>query len=273
MRMVPHGRWSGGGASQLLQTADGWIALSLARESDYDLVPAWLGTDDLAVVARETTAELVERASLLGLPVGGVNQHMGPAVVRTTINGTPRAGARVIDLSALWAGPLAGRLLAEAGCEVLKVESTTRPDGARLGSPDFFDRLNGRKQQRSVEFEREALVALLQTANVVIESSRPRALEQLGIYATDFLESGLHVWASITAYGRNDPRVGFGDDAAAAGGLVRPGPSFLGDAIADPLTGLRAAHAINEARKQPEPCLLDISLAGVAREIAGKAEE
>ena len=40
----------------------------------------------------------------------------------------------VVDLSSLWAGPLVGHLLLRAGARVVKVESTTRPDGARRGS-------------------------------------------------------------------------------------------------------------------------------------------
>ncbi|MFD1236966.1 CoA transferase, partial [Pseudonocardia benzenivorans] len=52
-------------------------------------------------------------------------------------------------------------------------------------------------------------------------------------------------WISITAAGRNSDRVGFGDDVAASAGLVARDadglPVFVGDAIADPLTGLAAA--------------------------------
>ena len=51
---------------------------------------------------------------------------------------------------------------------------------------------------------------------------------------------------SITASGRDSPRVGFGDDVAAGAGLVacdQAGqPVFCGDALADPLTGLAAAE-------------------------------
>ncbi len=81
---------------------------------------------------------------------------------------------------------------------------------------------------------------LLPTADVVIEASRPRALRQRGVVAEDFPG----VWISITAYGRDQPdRIGYGDDTAVAGGLVGPGPSFLSDAVADPLTGAHAALA------------------------------
>jgi len=56
------------------------------------------------------------------------------------------------------------------------------------------------------------------------------------------------VWIGLTAYGRTGPwsnAVGFGDDCAAAAGLVvRDGddrPMFVGDALADPVAGLMAA--------------------------------
>ena len=58
------------------------------------------------------------------------------------------------------------------------------------------------------------------------------------------------VWLRITGYGTeagSAERVAFGDDAAVAGGLVGydgAGPVFVGDAIADPLTGLEAAAAV-----------------------------
>ena len=52
------------------------------------------------------------------------------------------------------------------------------------------------------------------------------------------------VVVSITAFGRDSNRIGFGDDVAAAAGLVAlddaGDPVFCGDAIADPLTGLTA---------------------------------
>ena len=92
---------------------------------------------------------------------------------------------------------------------------------------------------------------------MVIEGSRPRALEQLGIDARSIVRHGPQVWVSITGHGRdgaNTMRVGFGDDAAAAGGLVDwvdGTPHFVGDAVADPLAGLTAAMAVGRVRSRP----------------------
>ncbi len=162
-------------------------------------------------------------------------------------------GARVVDLSSLWAGPLATSLLAAAGADVVKVESTTRPDGARYGDPRFFALLNADKRSVTVDFGapsgRARLAALVERAALVVEASRPRAFEQLGLDPDTWC--GRHparTWLSITAYGRTGPWrqwSGFGDDAAVAGGLVVGPPSgpplFCGDAYADPATGLHAA--------------------------------
>jgi crotonobetainyl-CoA:carnitine CoA-transferase CaiB-like acyl-CoA transferase len=189
----------------------------------------------------------------------------------------------VVDLSSLWAGPLCGALLAEAGARVLKVESATRPDGARLGSPAFFERLNASKQSVVLDLPGPDGVAdlrrLISTADVVIEASRPRALQQMGIDALELLagDEGPRVWASITGHGRTGERgtwVGFGDDAAVAGGLVvwdDEGPCFCADAVADPITGIVAAAAIAEALTADARVLLDLPLSTTAARFAGGA--
>ena len=109
---------------------------------------------------------------------------------------------------------------------------------------------------------------LISNADVVIEGSRPRAMQQLGIDAEQIVrEAQPRVWLSITGYGRSGvagQRVGFGDDCAVAGGLVdetSDGPQFLGDAIADPISGLVAATGVLRAVQQQKPCLLGVSLA------------
>jgi crotonobetainyl-CoA:carnitine CoA-transferase CaiB-like acyl-CoA transferase len=141
------------------------------------------------------------------------------------------------------------------GARVVKVESLKRPDGARLGPSQFYDLMNGGKESVALDFStirgREALLSLIAKADIVIESSRPRALRQLGIFAETLIEKhpGL-IWLSITGYGRRGDEanwVAFGDDAGVAAGLnsliSRRGarPIFCGDAIGDPLTGLHGA--------------------------------
>ena len=270
-----------GGACRLLHASDGWIAVSLAREEDLDAVPAWLEVDVRgdniaavdAVVAERTTAWLVERAALLGIPCGALGEVDSGAVPAHHLGPIERAhdvaDLLVVDLSSLWAGPLCGRLLAAAGMRVVKVESSSRPDGARRGPEEFFALMNSSKEHLTLDLASEGgrtqLRDLLAEADVVIEASRPRALEQMGV---DAWTSSARVWLSITAYGRDQPmRVGFGDDAAVAGGLVAfddRGPVFAGDAIADPITGMMAAVAVLDRLAAGDRWLVDLSLAGAA---------
>src|SRR5205085_1501551 len=122
--------------------------------------------------------------------------------------------------------------------------------------------LNGGKESVALDFHDPALQKLVADADVVIESSRPRALQQFGIGP-----SADQVWLSITAYGRHSNGVGFGDDAAVAGGLVvwdEAGPCFCVDAVADPLTGLTAAELCLAALEDGRQGLIDVPLAGVA---------
>lgn len=163
----------------------------------------------------------------------------------------------VADFSSMWAGPLCANLLGIAGFEIVKIESIHRPDGARLGPRDFFDLMHGGHRSIAVDFSNsddvERLREFIAGVDVVIESSRPRALDQLGLGADAFLHrSGRRhvVWVAVTGFGRRGPlsnAVAFGDDAAASAGLVAAGPGgrtvFCGDAIADPLAGLHAALA------------------------------
>ena len=273
---VRSGRTTCGGAGRLLRAADGWVAVNLPRDDDLASVPAWLEVDDggrpweavTTEVPHRTCGELVERAVLLGLPVAALGEVPPPdAPVRRTAVGDAAPVDRpplVVDLSSLWAGPLCTRLLADRGAEVVKVESPTRPDGARRGPRAFFDRLNAGKRELVCDLRSPELANLLARADVVVEASRPRALRQAGIVAEDVAPK---VWLSITGYGRSVDRVAFGDDAAVAGGLVAhddDGPLFLADAVADPLTGVAAAVAVVDALGADGRWLIDAAMAGVA---------
>jgi hypothetical protein len=318
-----------GGSARLLRTADGWLAVSLPRPDDLDLLPAWLvaqgfgaGEDPWAAVAAAVAdgeaGPLAERAQLLGLPVAALPRQppavpllrppdLGAEASHRRVAGGPFAGLPVVatgvddvagagplapldgllvaDLSSLWAGPLCTHLLQQGGARVVKVESVHRPDGARSGPAAFFDLLHGGQEAVAIDFRdeqgRAALRELLAVADVVVEASRPRALEHLGLGAEEFLTgvagagAGPRVWVSITGYGRATPGrdwVAFGDDAAVAGGLVAwddAGPCFLADAVADPCAGLVAAAAVLRALCAGGRWLLDVSMRDVAAHLAG----
>lgn len=297
MGLWRRGTTSCGGSCRLLPSGAGFMAVSLPRAEDMEAVPAWLELDEVpaSVPAMWSSVTshlqhgdpdlLLARAQLLGLPAAWVGESAGHVGVRRSPLGEalPRpdlTGLLVVDLSALWAGPLCGDLLARAGARVVKVESTQRPDGARRGPAEFFDLLNGSKRSVALNFRDHTdvriLHALLRRADVVIEASRPRALAQLGLDGADLVRAGgPQVWVSITGHGRAGEaanRVAFGDDAAAAGGLVvwRNGvPLFCADAIADPLTGLTAADACQRTLAAGGRWLLDVSMSAVSAGFSG----
>jgi crotonobetainyl-CoA:carnitine CoA-transferase CaiB-like acyl-CoA transferase len=182
-----------------------------------------------------------------------------------------------VDFSALWAGPLCAHLLGLAGARVVKVETPDRPDGARRGAAGFYRLLHA--GHRSVVLDpataggRRAMAALVAAADIVIESSRPRALARFGLDARAAVAAGT-TWVSITAYGRDRDRIGFGDDVAAASGLVcreaSGTPLFCGDAIADPLTGLTAAVLAASAPPGGGGVLWDVAMARVVAATLGE---
>ncbi|HXQ47462.1 MAG TPA: CoA transferase [Caulobacteraceae bacterium] len=281
------GLWSPNRACRLVQTADGWIAINLAREEDRELVPAWLCTDmtgdpwdAIVELARACqTKPLIDQAILLGMPVARVSEvremKLDPPALPLGRSGPPEAERplRVVDLSALWAGPLCGAVLAAMGADVVKVESPRRPDPTRVTSPAFYQRLNGQKGELELDLVSPAGRAKLQdevaAADVLITSARPRGLASLGLEAAQTFKANPRLtWVAITGYGWEGDaamRVAFGDDAAAAGGLVRwteaGEPHFLGDALSDPVTGLAAASGALAAVIDGGGRLIDVAMA------------
>ena len=109
--------------------------------------------------------------------------HMRPDGLNAA--GRSLQGARVIDLSALWAGPLCAHLLYRCGAEVTSVSSVQRPDGSRQGNTALYEALHAGHEHLVLDFDdleqRQQLAQLLASADVVIEASRPRALRQLAL--------------------------------------------------------------------------------------------
>jgi crotonobetainyl-CoA:carnitine CoA-transferase CaiB-like acyl-CoA transferase len=289
------GRISANGSCRLLQAADGRLALSLAREDDWTLLPALLdcgGAPDWAaverLVARKPACGMVARGIELGMAIAldrppAPAERLFPALPPLARNAESRP--LVLDLSSLWAGPLAGSLLGMLGARVVKVEALGRPDGARLGNRRFYDLLNGGKESVALDFDdpagRAALRRLVARADIVIEASRPRALRQLGIARETEIARGA-VWVALTGHGGVEAagRIAFGDDAAIAAGLASVmergwGEAiFAGDAIADPLAGLHAALGAWAAWRCGGARLVEISLSEtLAHAIAAETAE
>jgi formyl-CoA transferase len=165
-------------------------------------------------------------------------------------------GIRVLELGSTVAGPAAGRLLADLGADVIKIEPP-EGDGLRtwgIPAPDgtswWFKSHNRNKRfvalDLHVESDRERVRELVRDADVVLENFRPGRMAAWGLGYDDLhaLNPRL-VYAAISGFGQDGPyahRVGFGNIAESMGGLryisgfpdrppVRPGIS-LGDELA-----------------------------------------
>jgi hypothetical protein len=266
---------SANNSARMIRAANGWLALNLARESDSELMPAWLAGRR---AVEQGVEDLIEQGALLGLPVARVGEAFSATnlIRKMAAGGVPnRHRLRVVDLSSLWAGPLCGSVFAAMGADVVKVESITRPDTTATSAPAFDVRLNGGKERVALDFRGPELRALLHGADVIISSARRRVFDK-GDLAPErlFALNPALIWVAISGYGwtgSQTNRVAFGDDAAAAGGLVRwtagGAPRFIGDALADPLTGLVAAAAALDAVARGGGFMVDAAMAGIAASV------
>jgi crotonobetainyl-CoA:carnitine CoA-transferase CaiB-like acyl-CoA transferase len=109
----------------------------------------------------------------------------------------PFSSLRVLDMTTFWAGPSCTHFLALLGAEVIHVESTRKPDGARLiaGIPvtedqwweksPIYSALNTNKKGLTLDLQTAAgqdlLRRLIATCDVIVENFTPRVLEQIGV--------------------------------------------------------------------------------------------
>jgi formyl-CoA transferase len=172
----------------------------------------------------------------------------------------PLAGIRVIELGNFIAAPSAGRLLAEFGAEVVKIERPGTGDELRRwrlhgGDTSLLFRTIGRNK-KSVTLDlrrpegRDVALRLATDADVLLENFRPGTLEKWGLGPADLREVNPDlIMVRVSGYGQTGPyrdRPGFGGVAEAIGGLRAltgyPGqaPTRVGISLADSLAGLYA---------------------------------
>lgn len=170
-------------------------------------------------------------------------------------------GLRVIELTTMITGPLAGMMLADFGADVIKIENPNGGDPFRsfrggLYSPHFCS-YNRNKRSVALDLQskdgKTALEALLSRSDVLIENFRPGVLDRLG-FADDFvvdLNERL-IRCHITGFGPTGPyamRPAYDAVAQAISGmsslfLEQQNPKISGPTIADNVTGQYACNAI-----------------------------
>lgn len=122
----------------------------------------------------------------------------------------PLYGITVLDLSELLPGPFFTQSLAEMGATVIKVERPPHGDNARQLGPGAFEALNRGKQSLLVDMkdpaQRERVLALVATADVLVESYRPGVMARLGLDAATLRERHPRlVYVSLSGYGQTGP--------------------------------------------------------------------
>ena len=175
------------------------------------------------------------------------------------------AGYRVLELGSIIAGPFCGRLLADHGADVIKIEAPGAPDPLRdWGQAEqdghhFFWTIHARNK-RCVTLDlrkpegRELFLRLIDRADVLVESFRPGTMEKWGVGPEVLAERnpGL-VMARVSGYGQTGPmsaRPGYASVAEAVSGMRYlngyPGgpPPRPALSIGDSLAGMFAAQGV-----------------------------
>jgi len=180
----------------------------------------------------------------------------------------PRAGAlagvRVLDISRILGGPYCGQILGDHGADVLKVEPPQGDDTRTWGPPfkdgvaSYYHGLNRNKRTMHLDLGsaegREALLALVAEADVLIENFKTGTMERWGIgYETLSQRFPRLVWCRVSGFGADGPLGALpGYDAAvqamtgimSINGEAEGGPLRVGLPVVDMVTGLNAVIGV-----------------------------
>ncbi len=200
----------------------------------------------------------------------------------------PLAGAVVLDITRVVAGPYCSMLLAELGATVIKVEHPGDPDYARTFPPfvssddgdqasAFFAQFNRNKLGLTLNLKsaegRDLLCRLVRNAHILVENFRPGTMEKLGLGYEVLREiNPALVYTAISGYGRTGPnssKPAYDNTGQAAGGLwsmngfadrppVRVG-TIIGDLAASLYATIGTVAAYHHAEKTGVGQVVDVS--------------
>ena len=187
----------------------------------------------------------------------------------------PLHGVKVLDLTRILAGPFCTQILGDLGASVTKIERPSQGDDTRRFAPPFLQDERGEDTSESAYFlaanrnkksvgidiakpEGQALIRrLMATSDVVVENFKTGTLKRYGLSYEDVKDEFPHlVFCSITGFGQTGPfanRPGYDFLIQGMGGIMSltgdpdGSPQKVGVSIADIMTGMYAAVAINSA--------------------------
>ena len=201
----------------------------------------------------------------------------------------PLQGLKVIEFEGIGPGPLAGRMLADLGADVVAV---VRPHKSALGDPDrplFEGPLRRGKRIVPLDLKRAQALAealtLIETADALIEGNRPGVMERLGLGPADCARRNPRlVYGRMTGWGQDGPlahAAGHDLNYLALSGVLslaaRDGqapiapPTVLGDGAGALGLAFGVAAACFAASRSGKGSVIDCSIVDVAASLAGIA--
>jgi crotonobetainyl-CoA:carnitine CoA-transferase CaiB-like acyl-CoA transferase len=203
----------------------------------------------------------------------------------------PLQGIRVLDFSWALVGSITTKVLGDLGCDVVKIESRSRPCLSRIdvqvsvSRPGNFDdkpwfaHLNSSKRSLALDIKhpasREVLDPLIEWADVVVENFSPGTMAKLGLdYASLAKRNPALVMVSGSVYGQSGPLAqewGVDGTGAALSGRtyltgwpdrapVIPGAVPYGDVIVPYVMAAAVAAALEQRRRTGIGCHIDASM-------------
>ena len=178
----------------------------------------------------------------------------------------PLAGVRIVDMTAMLAGPWATMILGDQGADVIKIESPGGGDHTRAsdggGLPAGFLNLNRSKRSVAIDLKRprgrELLLALFATADAAVQNFRPGVVERLGVgYEAARAARPDIIYVSISGFGETGPWAGLRAYdpvvqavtglAAVQAGSDEARPRLVRTVLPDKVTAMTAAQAVSSA--------------------------
>ena len=212
----------------------------------------------------------------------------------------PLEGIRIIECTGWWAGPIAGQTLAQLGADIIKVESTQRPDGMRFASvkPPTEDKwwewgmvyhgVNTNKRAITLNLTdpegRAVLEKLVATADVLIENYTPRVMDNFGITWEHLSAINPElIMVRMPGFGLSGPwrdNTGFAQTMEQMSGMAYltgypEEPPQIPRGPCDPVAGLHASFAtllaLEERRQSGKGKLVEVAMIDAALNVAAEA--
>jgi crotonobetainyl-CoA:carnitine CoA-transferase CaiB-like acyl-CoA transferase len=207
--------------------------------------------------------------------------------------GGPLAGVRVLEITKVWAGPYAGKILAALGAEVIKVESATNIDemraygGVDIDNAPYFLSINQEILSVQVNMKTaeglDLVKQMVAKSDIVIDNIRPGAMERSALGYEDLKQIRPDViQVSIKMWGNDGPlgyQTGYAPCFASLSGLTAlvghegETPKGMniryGDSTAGAAAALAAIAALHHRERTGEGQFVDLSAVETMTSLVG----